>query len=179
MMEIKPVIKQILITLLMIFISYILQTSIFTHLELASVVPNFLIIITTSFGLMRGSKYGMGVGFVSGMILDCFSGSYFGIYLLIYLYLGFLSGLFKRMFYGDDIKLPLALIGANDIIYGILIYVIMFLPRKRFAFGYYLLNVIIPEAVYTILLSIVVYYIVLRINQWFDKDNKRSGQGFV
>ena len=112
-------------------------------------------------------------------MLDCFSGSYFGIYLLIYLYMGFLSGLFKRMFYGDDIKLPLALIAANDIIYGILIYLIMFLPRKRFAFGYYFFNTIIPEAVYTILLSIVVYYIVLRVNQWFDKDNKRSGKGLV
>lgn len=179
MMEIKPVLKQIIVTFLMIFISYILQTTVFTKLELAGVVPNFLIIITTSFGLMRGSKYGMGVGFVCGLVLDCFSGSYFGIYLLIYLYMGFLSGLFKRMFYGDDIKLPLALIAANDIIYGILIYLIMFLPRKRFAFGYYFFNTIIPEAVYTILLSIVVYYIVLRVNQWFDKDNKRSGKGLV
>lgn len=178
-MELKPLLKQILVTFLMIFVCYILQTTIFPSLALAGVVPNFLIILTTSFGLIRGSKYGMGVGVVCGLIVDFFSGSYLGIYLLIYLYMGFLSGCFKKLFYGDDLKLPLALIGANDIIYGILVYLIMFLPRKRFAFGYYLFNLIIPEAVYTILVSILVYYIILKINQWFEKDDKRSGRELV
>lgn len=178
-MEVKTLLKQILVTFLMIVVCYILQTTIFPSLSLAGVVPNFLIILTTSFGLIRGSKDGMSVGFVCGLIVDFYSGSYLGIYLLIYLYMGFLSGCFKKLFYGDDLKLPLALIGSNDIIYGILVYLIMFLPRKRFSFGYYLFNLIIPEAVYTILVSILVYYIILKINQWFEKDDKRSGRELV
>ena len=98
---------------------------------------------------------------------------------MIYLYIGFLSGLFKRIFYGDDLKLPLALIGTCDIVYGLIIYGIWFLVRKQFAFGYYFFNVIMPEAVYTVLVSIFLYYIILKINQWFDKDEKRSVRDLV
>lgn len=178
-MEYKVVAKRILVIMLLIILGYILQTSVFTHLQLASVVPNFLVILTTSFGLIRGTKCGMYVGFICGLISDFFSGSYLGIYILLFLYLGFLSGLFKKQFYGDDLRLPLFLIGLNDIIYGATIYLIMFLTRKQFAFMYYLMNVMLPEAVYTVLVSILFYYLILRINQWFDKDDKRSGNYFV
>lgn len=178
-MEMKTILKQVIVIFLLIVACFMLQTTIFPHFELAGVVPNFLVILTASFGLMRGTKYGMGVGFACGLVADFFSGSYLGMYILIYLYIGFLSGLFKRLFYGDDLKLPLALIGTCDIVYGLIIYGIWFLMRKQFAFGYYFFNVIMPEAVYTILVSIFLYYIILKINQWFDKDEKRSGRDLV
>lgn len=178
-MEIKFVVKRTAVTFIIIIVSYILQTSIFPHLALAGVVPNFLVLITTSFGLMNGSKQGMAVGFTCGLITDFYSGTYLGIYVLIFLYIGFISGLFKRVFYGEDIKLPLVLIAASDLIYGLGIYVIMFLFRRQFSFGYYLFHVIIPEAVYTVLISIVGYYIILRINQWLEKDKSRSGRSLV
>lgn len=178
-MEMKTILKQVIVVLALIVVCYLMQTTIFPHLELAGVVPNFLVILTTSFGLMRGTKYGMGVGFTCGLVVDFFSGSLFGIYILIYLYIGFLSGLFKKLFYGDDLKLPLALIGTCDIVYGLIIYGIWFLVRKQFAFGYYFIHVIMPEAVYTVLVSIFLYYIILKINQWFDKDEKRSRRDLV
>ncbi len=178
-MELKAIAKRVGIIFIIIFISYILQTTIFPHLALAGVVPNFLVVVTASFGLINGSKQGMAVGFTCGLISDFFSGTYLGIYVLIFLYIGFISGLFKRLFYGEDIKLPLLLIGASDLIYGCSIYFIMFLFRKQFSFGYYFFNVIIPEAVYTVLVSIVCYYVILRINQWIEKDENRSGSSLV
>ena len=84
-MEMKTILKQVMVVFILIVVCYLMQTTIFPHLELAGVVPNFLVILTTSLGLMRGTKYGMGVGFTCGLVADFFSGSLFGIYILIYL----------------------------------------------------------------------------------------------
>ena len=73
-MEMKTILKQVMVVFILIVVCYLMQTTIFPHLELAGVVPNFLVILTTSFGLMRGTKYGMGVGVTCGLVADFFSG---------------------------------------------------------------------------------------------------------
>ena len=49
-----------------ILIFYLLQTTLFKALSLASVAPNLLIILTFAAGFMRGKKEGMFVGLFSG-----------------------------------------------------------------------------------------------------------------
>ena len=178
-MEVKSTIKYIVVVIGIVIASFLLQTVVFPHLELAGVAPNFLVIVTTSFGMMRGRRQGMLVGFSCGLLLDFFSGSVLGLYALLYLYLGYLSGFFKKIFFGDDLKLPLILIGSSDIIYGIIVYVVLFLFRKQYNIGFYLTSVILPETVYTVLVSIPIYYLILEINRWLDKDDKRSSRSLV
>ena len=74
---------------------------------------------------------------------------------MIMMYIGFINGKFCRIFYPEDIKLPLALIVVSDISYGLLCYILMFLLRGRFHFPYYFTRVILPEALYTIVVTIV------------------------
>jgi rod shape-determining protein MreD len=178
-MEIRVLLKYIMAVALMIIVAFLLQTSVFSHLELAGIVPNFMIMLTTAWGLMRGRREGMVMGFFCGLLLDLFSGLYIGFYAVIFLYIGYLSGVFRKMFFGDDLKLPLVLIGVNDILYGLVIYLLYFLLRKRYAFGYYFLNIILPEAVYTVLVSLFAYYLIYKVNQWLEKDNKRSTHHLV
>lgn len=45
-----------------------------------------------------------------------------GFYALLYMYAGFLNGCFKKMFYPDDIKLPMLLIAGSDLSYNLFIY---------------------------------------------------------
>ena len=133
-MEIKGIIKYILVVLAIVIVGFLLQTTVFPHMELAGVTPNIMVIIITSYGLMRGRKQGMIIGFCSGLILDFFSGTTFGLYAILYLYLGFLWSVQKRSSFGDDIKLPLAVIGLSDLIYGIVVFVVLFLFRGRYDF---------------------------------------------
>ena len=179
MPEWKPLIRKIVIIALIIVVAYLLQTAIFSHLALANVTPNILIIVTSAFGFMRGRKDGMMVGFFCGLLLDLSSGSYFGMYALIYLLVGYLNGLFEKLFYGDDIKLPIILIGVSDLIYSVIVYIVLFLFKGRFDFLFYLRSVILPEIVYTILVSIVLYFILYKLNVLIDKPDKRSRGRFV
>ena len=93
---------------------------------------------------------------------------------------GFMRGRKEgKMFYPDDIKLPMLLIAGSDLSYNLFIYFFRFLFRKQFAIGYYMLHIIIPELVYTLLISVVLYFIILKINQRLERIEKRSAAKFV
>ena len=164
---------------LIITVCFLLQSTLFQMLSIASISPNLLIVVTPSFGFMRGRKEGMWIGFFSGLILDIFFGSVIGFYALIYAYIGYVNGFFRKRFFPDDIKLPLILIAASDFSYNILVYLFLFFLRGRFRIDYYLLNIMLPELVYTILVTIVLYFIILKINKKLEKIEKRRASKFV
>ena len=98
---------------------------------------------------------------------------------MIYMYIGYLNGKFNRIFYPEDIKLPLALILCSDLAYGLLCYLLFFLMRGKFHFGYYLLHIILPEAVYTIVVTLLLYPLILWINKRLESREQRSARKFV
>ena len=161
-----------------ISICFVLQTTTFQYLSFANIAPNLMIIVVSSFGLMRGKREGMYVGFFCGLLIDIFCGYYLGVYALLYMYIGYINGLFQKRYYPDDITFPMLQIAASDLVSNLVIYVFMFLFRNRYDFGYYLFNIIIPELVYTMVVTIFLYFIFLKINQKLEAYEKRSAIKF-
>lgn len=170
--------RKIIVTVF-IFGCFILQCSVFSNLAFAGIIPNLMIILTSSFGFMRGEEEGLFIGFVCGLLCDVFFGSFLGFYAIVLMYIGYVNGKFSRIFYPEDIKLPLALIIVSDISYGVLCYCLMFLLRGRFNFPYYFTRVILPEALYTIMITMFLYPLILFVNQKLEEKEKRSAQKFV
>lgn len=168
-----------IIVVFMMFISFLLESAVFNHFALAGIVPKLTIILTSSFGFMRGEKEGMVIGFGCGLLNDIFFSDVLGFYALILTYIGYINGKFSRIFYPEDIKLPLALIVVSDLSYGILCYILLFLLRGKFDFPYYFMRVILPEALYTIVVTVFTYPVILKINQKLEAIEKRSAQKFV
>lgn len=161
------------IVFIMVIVGFLLQCTFFQKISLGGIAPNILIIITSSFGFMRGKNEGMFIGFLSGIILDIFFGSVIGFYALVYLFIGYLNGFFRTIFYPEDIKLPLFLISTSELLYCFLSYIFLFLLRGRLHLGYYFLRVILPEIVYTILITLIVYKVILWINEALESYEKR------
>lgn len=170
--------RKVVVTIF-IFVCFILQCSVFTSLSFAGIIPNLMIILTSSFGFMRGEKEGLMIGFFCGLLSDIFFGDFLGFYALVLMYIGFINGKFSRIFYPEDIKLPIALIVISDFSYGILCYVLLFLLRGRFNFPYYFASVILPEALYTIVVTMFLYPLILKVNEKLEAREKRSAQKFV
>ena len=133
-----------------LYVAFLLQTGLFARFFL-------------------GPKYGMMTGFFAGLMLDVYGGSYFGMYALIYTYIGLMNGLLSMVFYGDDIKLPVILVGGSDFVFGMIIYGSMFLLRGRNDTGFYVMNVMIPEAVYTTVVALFLYFPVRWLSNWIDR----------
>ena len=51
--------------------------------------------------------------------------------------------------------------------------------RAKFDIGYYMLHVIIPEIVYTAVVSLILYPLILKINTRLDEIIQRSAKKFV
>ena len=172
-------IKRIFLCMLIILICFLLETTILPKLALASVIPNTLVVVTSSFGFMRGKKEGLIVGFTCGIFKDIMSGGLLGFYALVYMMIGYINGFFKSVFYDEDIKLPLVLIGGSELLYSLIIYVCLFMLKSDFNFGSYLGIIIMPELVYTILITIILYQIILHTNRMLEEEEKRSASKFV
>ncbi len=172
-------IKRFFITAVIIIAAYLLQCTVFSSLELAGIKPNLLIFISASFGVMRGSREGMLVGFVSGLLADIQFGDMIGFYALIYLLVGFINGLFQRLYFDEDIKLPLFLISISEFLYGIIVYFLTYLLRSDFNFLLYLNKIILPELIYTIVITLGLYPLILFINHKLEAEEKRSASKFV
>lgn len=164
---------------IIIIVCYLLQCTVFQALSFASIVPNLLIVVTSAFGFMRGKKEGIWVGFFCGLCMDIFYGTTIGFYALIYTYIGYINGMFRKLFYPEDIKLPLVLIMGSDLIYNLAVYFFLFFFRGKFQLSYYVLHIILPELVYTMLVTIVLYMIILKVNQRLELIEKRSAKKFV
>ena len=66
--------KRVIILGILITICFVLQTALFPFLEIAGIAPDLMLILTVSFGLMRGRKEGMLVGFFCGFLYDVYFG---------------------------------------------------------------------------------------------------------
>lgn len=168
--------KFIMTVLVLIF--YLLQCTLFKTWSLASVSPNLLLILTFTTGFMGGKKNGMYVGFISGMILDLFYGDVIGFNTLILLYIGYVNGLFNKMFYDEEITLPIILLVGSELSYSFIYYIFNFLLRGRLDMGYYFMHIMLPELAYTVVISVLVYRLLLRLNRRLDEFEKRSAAKF-
>ena len=166
--------KKVITTVILIFISFILQCTVFRALAIHSIVPNVLIILTACSGFMQGERYGVFTGFFCGLLLDIFFFEVIGFYALLYMYIGYMNGLFHNIFYPDDIKLPLIMITVSDLLYSVVVYILLFLLRSRFHFGYYFLNIMIPELVYTIFIAVIFYPLLLLITNLFKRGERKE-----
>ena len=111
-----------LITLLEMFVLFLLQTTFFPRLTFLSVVPNLLLILTVTHGFINGKKSGLFTGFFCGLLIDIFYSNLFGFYSLVYMYIGYMTGLLYNVYYDDDVKVPMVLVAISDLVYGCLIW---------------------------------------------------------
>ena len=95
--------KRKIVTGCLIFFCFLLQTTIFQTLALASIAPNLMIILTASFGFMRGKKSGMFCWIFLWIVHGCFFRKSDWILCTALYVIGYLNGFFRRLFYAEDI----------------------------------------------------------------------------
>ena len=171
--------KRRIVMFLLVFLSFILQCTVLQAISIASISPNLLLVLTVSLALMRGKREGMFVGFISGLLTDLFFGRELGFYALLYTYTGFINGFCYRIFYDDDIKMPIILVCSSDLAFNTIVYLFQFLLRGRTDFFFYLGRIIIPEVIYTVILTMICYRMLLTLNHKLEQAEQRSVDSFV
>ena len=162
--------KKLIMNVLLIPIFFVLQTAVFGRLSVVGVVPNLLIILVAVTGFMQGDKAALLVGFFVGLIADIFTFRILGLHALIFSLIGFVTGQFHNTFYPEDLKLPLLVVTGSDLGYSLLMYFFTYLFRAKFNFGYYFLNISLPELAYTLFVALFIYPLFLLMYKFIIRE---------
>lgn len=165
--------KKFLFCFFSILIGYLLQTTAFSFFSIGSIRPNLMIMITCIIGFTMGKKPGIFAGFVSGLLIDLLAGETVGFTSLVFMYIGFFNGIFTKDYDKEQLLLPLSIVAAADFIYETLYYVFYFMLHNKLNFGYYFRRIILPELIYTVLITLVLYLLIYRIVRMVEFQKKR------
>ena len=172
----KKLIKRIAIYFLLVLAAFLLQTCVFPLLKFFYAAPNLLLIVTFSYGFIYGSLTGMICGIFAGFLMDVFYYEPFGMFILIFCYLGFFSGLFQNQLKNDSIVFPLILCLLNELFYNAAVMVYRLFNLGHADVAYSIKNVVLPELIFTLLITILAYRILLHTNRKLDKIDDVRGQ---
>ncbi len=160
------------ITTLIIFVNFILQTTLFPLLAIRGIFPNTGLIIVTSYALLRGSKEGAIVGGFTGLLMDIFFSTMIGFYTLLYLAIGLLFGRSQKSFYRENYILPVIFCAVSTVIYQAVLYITGFMFRGEGNIFHFLFSILLPELVYMAIVTILIYRILFAVNEWLELKEK-------
>ncbi len=167
--------KRKICELVLIAFFYALQCTAGRAIAIGGISPNLLIILPVLFGFLKGKGEGIYTGFVCGIFYDLFSYSILGLSSIAMMYIGYTAGYFYQKYEEREILMPIAMVGAGNLAYGFLSYVVNFLLHNKLDILYYLKRFIIPEVVYTVIVTIAIYRIIIFLNKHFEgKERKRA-----
>ena len=164
--------------LIIILLFYLFQVTLGRVISIAGIMPNLLIIIPVIFGYFNGKNEGMFTGFFAGALYDLSASSLFGFSSLVFIYIGYLAGIFYRRYEGTEIIFPLIIVSAGDLIYEFLSYIGNFLLHNRLNIVFFLTRFIIPEMIYTMLSFVILYKPLVWLNSHLNVRDKRRVNKF-
>lgn len=129
--------------------------------------------------LLKGRMWGMLTGLGCGLLLDSFSGGVLGYYTLIFIYIGYFNGIFTRVLAHDMVVMPVLLCSANELVYSIYIYVFSFLLFGRVNIADYIKNLALPELLMTAIATIIVYGVIMTVEQTSDRGREKGEKRFA
>lgn len=122
------------ISLFLVFILVILQSTLFYYVIPHAVIPDFALIVIAFCGARRGMQDGQLLGFFGGLAEDFMTASFPGFNALIKTLIGFIAGSIKNKMLFDPVIFPSIFIFFVTLLKGVLAAVIayIFFPKGYF-----------------------------------------------
>ena len=144
---------------------YVLQTSFFPLMAYHGISPNFMLLLTVSFAFLRGMEQGTFMGFLTGLLTDLATGTFFGIHAFTYLLMGNLCGRFANRVYKDQFFWPVfASLGVTALNYFILA-LLMVLLGYRFNPISNVQMTLVPMLIYQLAFAYPVHYFTYKLDK--------------
>ncbi len=124
---------------------------------------------------MRGRMTGLTVGLFAGLLVDLMFSSYVvGVRALLFMLLGYFIGFTNKYYSDDDYTLPIAIIAVSDFVYNFFYYVVEYLLRGRMNIFFYLRRIVLPEIIYTVAVSVLLYKLLHIINNRMERKPEKE-----
>lgn len=144
-------------TLLAIVVAALLQVGLAPHMSIFGVVPNLLLLVVITLGLVEGSKAGCAAGFTAGLIFDLLGSSPIGPGALVMCIVGYIAGTLQENLFAEGWLLPVTAVFVAGLLaegaYGLM----LSLLGEGTSFWRAFVSIILPSAVYGTALAVLFY----------------------
>jgi len=148
--------------------SFILQTSLFNFFNIFGILPNISLILVVIFAILSDGVTGAIVGIITGVLYDAMMYDVFGIYTLIYFFIGAIIGSYSDNMIRENYIAYSIITAISTVVMHLLMYLILFFLKYRVQYADSLISGIIIELV---LNTILAFFIAKFIIFVFNKSN--------
>ncbi len=146
-----------LIMTVLFFISLILQSTLFSHLTVAGVKPDLVLILVIFYALLHGPKEGVFIGLVGGLLQDLMFGQNIGMNALAKLITGYAFGVLERKIYKENLLIPIFALFLGTFLNETVLYFIRLAKGAPINYFTYVRSVIFSTAIYNSCLAPFIY----------------------
>ena len=169
---------RIIVISFIVLLNFILQSTVFGHAQVFGIMPNTALIIVVTYAMLRDDVEGAIVGFCAGLLNDIFFGQVIGVSALLLMFTGYLCGKPFRDFFKENYIAPVILVGVASLAYEFMFYIFNFLLLGRVNFLRYFGQIILPTAVYNLVLCVFFYRLLYGINALLERREEKK-RGFM
>jgi len=156
---------------LIILLAYTMQTSLFTLISFHGVSVNLMLLLTVSVAYIHGWQKGLAMGFVTGLLQDLTTGSYFGCATLTYMTIGLLFGRFANHVFKEQFFFPVMSAPVAAVIYFAFMTILIYMLGYQIDLLKTMQTILLPLTCYQLVFAWLIHKIVFD----FDKFAKRHG----
>ncbi len=113
-----------LIMTVVFLVSLILQSTLFSHLTVAGVKPDLVLIFIILYALLHGPKEGVLAGLLGGLLQDLLFGQFIGMNALPKLTVGYMFGVLERKIYKENLLIPMAALFLGTFVNETILYLL-------------------------------------------------------
>lgn len=145
---------------LMLFVVTLLQSTVMSRITIAGVHPDLMLMVVTSWSLLRGTQEGMLWALSGGVSMDLLSGARFGLHSLALLIVSFATGFGERTIFRFEILTPVLVIPFATFGYQLALMAGLFLFGWPVVWGTMMRAVVLPSMLVNTICMPFVYLIV-------------------
>ena len=152
----KKVIINVVLVIL-IFISYFLQSNFFNWFTIAGISPNLFVILIVFIGLFGNKFMGISYGILLGFFLDYLFRSKIGISAIALGLVGVFAKIFDKNFSKDSRITIMFMVFGTSIIFEIVVYFINYVLYSTNVEVMNFIKILVVEVLYNMIITIILY----------------------
>ena len=152
--------------------AYVLQASILPLLSWHGICADLMLLVTVSFAFLRGKHLGTLMGFLTGLLQDLASGTFFGVNAFSKLLAGYLCGSFSNRVFKEQFFLPILASVAATVMNYFILALIMVLLGYRFNLMGGTEVMLVPMLIYQLAFAYPVHRLVYAVDKQLQNKDK-------
>ncbi len=147
------------ITAILIFVFYIIKTTVAARIGITAVLPDFVMVLVICYAIWGGREKGVLMGIAAGIFADVLSGG-FGKFTATYMFSAAAAGMLGSGLFGKNFVTASIITLLISIVYGIISAACVYILKIDNAIGTYIIYRIIPFVIYNVICAAVFYPII-------------------